>query len=298
MKKVLIVLNPCAGVKRANKYMTDIISLFCDNGYICTVQTTKPDLSGYDAVMQFGEGHELIVVIGGDGTYNEVVAGVIDKNLSCPIGYIPAGTTNDFGSSLGLPKNIMKAAQNILDGKAQNFDVGSFNGRKFTYVASCGAFSSTSYTTPTDLKNVFGHLAYVLEGIKSLPEIQPEHLRINYDGNFKEDDYIFAAVCNSTSLGGILKLDKKYVDMNDGLFEILLVRSPNNIAELATAVHDLNMQNFNNSSIIELITASKIELETSRLNEWSLDGEWQKGSDKIVIENLKDAIKLIVPKEK
>ncbi len=296
MKKVLIVLNPCAGVKRANKYMTDIISLFCDNGYICTVQTTKPDLSGYDTVMNFGEGHELIVVIGGDGTYNEVVAGVIDKKLNCPIGYIPAGTTNDFGSSLGLPKNIMKAAQNILDGKIQDFDVGSFNGRKFTYVASCGAFSSTSYTTPTDLKNVFGHLAYVLEGIKSLPEIKPEHLKITYDGELKEDDYIFAAVCNSTSLGGVLKLDKKYVNMNDGLFEMLLVRSPDNIAELATVVHDLNMQNFKTSSVIELISASKIELETSRLNDWSLDGECQKGADKIVIENLKGAVKLIVPK--
>ncbi len=298
MKKVLIVLNPCAGVKRANKYMTDIISLFCDNGYICTVQTTKPDLSGYDTVIKFGEGHELIVVIGGDGTYNEVVAGVIDKNLSCPIGYIPAGTTNDFGSSLGLPKNVMKAAQNIIDGKLQAFDVGSFNGRKFTYVASCGAFSSTSYTTPTDLKNVFGHLAYVLEGIKNLPDIKPEHLKITYDGKFIEDDFIFAAVCNSTSLGGVLKLDKKYVDMNDGQFEMLLVRSPDNIAELATAIHDLNMQNYETSTIIELISAAKIEMETSRLNDWSLDGECQKGADKIVIENLKGAIKLIVPKSK
>ena len=136
----------------------------------------------------------------------------------------------------------------------------------------------------------------MLEGIKSLPEIKPEHLKITYDGELKEDDYIFAAVCNSTSLGGVLKLDKKYVDMNDGLFEMLLVRSPDNIAELATVVHDLNMQNFKTSSVIELISASKIELETSRLNDWSLDGECQKGADKIVIENLKGAIKLIVPK--
>ncbi len=296
MKKVLIILNPCAGVKRANRFMTDIISLFCENGFVCTVQTTTPTKSGQDVVTEFGEGHDLIVCIGGDGTYNEVVAGVIDKELDCPIGYIPAGSTNDFGSSLGLPKNVMKAAETVLSGKAQEFDVGSFNGRKFTYVASCGAFTSTSYSTPTDMKNTFGHLAYVLEGIKSLPDIKPEHLNISFDGKTIEDDYIFAAVCNSTSLGGVLKLDKKYVDMNDGLFEMLLVRSPKNIGELAVAVHDLNMQNFETSSIISLYNASKIEIEASVLNDWSLDGECQKGTEKIVIENLHSAIKLIVPK--
>lgn len=297
MKKVLIILNPCAGVKRANRYMTEIITLFCESGYICTVQTTSRTLNGHEAVTKFGKGHDVIVCIGGDGTYNEVVAGVIDNKLSCQIGYIPAGSTNDFGASLGLPKNIMKAAEIIVSGKPQKFDVGSFNGRKFTYVASCGAFTSTSYSTPTDMKNALGHLAYILQGIKSLPEIKPEHIKITANGKVTEDDYIFAGVCNSTSLGGVLKLDKKYVDMNDGLFEMLTVRAPKNIGELATAIHDLNAKRYEESDIIDLFSASKIEIETSTDNDWSLDGERQEGTESIVIENLHDAIELIVPNE-
>lgn len=295
MKKVLIILNPCAGVRRANRFMTDIISLFCDNDYVCTVKTTTKSLNGHDIVLLIGEGHDLIVCIGGDGTYNEVVSGMIDKGLTCPLGYIPAGSTNDFATSLGLSKNIMKAAENIITGRCQKFDVGSFNGRKFTYVASCGAFTSTSYSTPTDMKNALGHLAYLLQGIKSLPEIKPQHLKVTIDGNVYEDDYLFAAICNSTSLGGVIKLDKKCVDMNDGLFEVLLVRSPDNIGELATAIHDLNCKNYEKSPMIDLFSAGTIELEASALHDWSLDGERELGAEHILIENLHDAITLIVP---
>ncbi len=297
MKKVLIILNPFAGVRRANKFMTEIMTLFCDNGYVCTVKTTTPTLNGYSIVTELAEGHDLIVCIGGDGTYNEVVSGVIDNEIDIPIGYIPSGSTNDFGASLGLSKNIMKSAENIISGKVQEFDVGSFNGRKFTYVASCGAFTSTSYSTSTDMKNTFGHLAYILEGIKSIPEIKPEHLKLTFDDKTVENDYLFAAVCNSTSLGGVVKLDKKYVDMNDGLLEILLVRSPKNIGELATAIRDLNAKKYEESTIIDLYSTAKVTIEASTATDWSLDGECQKGTEHIEIENLHSAIKLIIPNE-
>ncbi len=295
MKKALIILNPCAGLKKANRFMADIIALFCENGYRCTVQTTSPTVNGHDIISQFGKGHDLAVCIGGDGTYNEVVSGIIDNGLNCKIGYIPAGSTNDFATSLGLSKNIMKASNDIISGKAQKFDVGSFNGRKFTYVASCGAFTSTSYSTSTDLKNALGHLAYILQGIKSIPEIKPEHLKITANGEVYENDYLFAGICNSTSLGGVLKLDKKYVDMNDGLFEMLLVRSPKNIGELAAAIHDLNYKKYEESNMIDLLSVEKIEIESRDLTDWSLDGEHEGGSEKIVVENLHDAITLIVP---
>ncbi len=295
MKNALIVINPCAGVKRANKYMTDIITMLCSNGYRCTVQTTAPNFNGHAAVMRFGKGSDLVVCIGGDGTYNEVVSGVIDCGLDCNIGYIPAGSTNDFGASLGLSKNILKAAECVVSGRPQPFDVGSFNGRKFTYVASCGAFTSTSYSTPTDMKNALGHLAYLLEGMKSIPEIKPEHLKFKVNDREIEGDFLFAAICNSTSLGGVLKLDKKYVDMNDGLFEILTVRSPKNISELAAAIHDLNFKNYESSNMIDLFSAEKVWIEASKSTDWSLDGERQEGVENIVIENLHSAIKLIVP---
>ena len=298
MKKALIILNPCAGVKKANKFMTDIITLFCESGYTCTVQTTTREFNGYEIVGQLGEGHDLIVCIGGDGTYNEVVSGVIDAELKCQIGYIPAGSTNDFGASLGLSKVIMTAAKSIVSGRAQRFDVGSFNGRKFTYVASCGAFTDTSYSTPTNLKNTLGHLAYVLQGLSSVPDIKPVHLNLTADGEKYEDDYLFVGICNSTSLGGLVKINEKYVDMNDGLFEVLLVKSPKNIAEWATILHNLNIQKYENSEMLTLFSASKIEIDADAGVDWSLDGEKQEGSEKIVIENIRDAIELIVPDKK
>ena len=295
MKKALIILNPCAGVKKANRFLTDIITLFCENGYTCTVQTTTRELNGHEIVTKLGKGRDLIVCIGGDGTYNEVVSGVVEAELKCKIGYIPAGSTNDFGASLGLSKVIMTAANDIVNGRPQKFDVGSFNGRKFTYVASCGAFTSTSYSTPTNLKNSLGHLAYILQGLSTVLDIKPEHLTVTANGETYDDDYIFAGICNSTSLGGILKLDEKYVDMNDGLFEVLLVKSPKNIAELASIIHVLNTKKYDSSDLITLFSASKIEIKASDSTDWSLDGEQQKGCEKIVIENLHDAIELIVP---
>lgn len=298
MKKALIILNPCAGVKKANKFMTDIITLFCESGYTCTVQTTTRELNGYEIVRQLGDGHDLITCIGGDGTYNEVVSGVIDAGLKCQIGYIPAGSTNDFGTSLGLSKVIMTAAKDIVSGRAQKFDVGSFNGRNFTYVASCGAFTDTSYSTPTNLKNSLGHLAYVLQGLSTVLDIKPVHLALTANGEKYEDDYLFVGICNSTSLGGLVKIDEKYVDMNDGLFEVLLVKSPKNIAEWATILHNLNVQKYENSEMLTLFSASEIEIVADEGIDWSLDGERQIGSEKIFIKNIRDAIELIVPNKK
>ena len=298
MKKALIILNPCAGVKKANKFLTEIIALFCESGYTCTVQITTRELNGHQIVCQIGEGHDLIVCIGGDGTYNEVVSGVIDAGLKCKIGYIPAGSTNDFGASLGLSKVIMTAANDIVSGRTQNFDVGSFNGRKFTYVASCGAFTDTSYSTPTNLKNALGHLAYIIQGLSSALDLKPIHLTITANGETYDDDYLFAGICNSTSLGGIVKIDEKYVDMNDGLFEVLLVRSPKNIGEWAAALHDLNAKKYEDSDILTLFSASKIEITTDSSVDWSLDGEKQSGCEKIVIEKIRDAIELINPNKK
>ena len=229
MKKNLMIMNPCSGKRQANKLLTDMVELFTKNGYMTTVLTTTARGDGTLYAAEHGGDFDLITCVGGDGTFNEVVAGIVESNRKIPVGYIPAGSTNDFANSLGLSTDVMKAARDIISGEKISLDIGSFNGRKFSYVASFGAFTQTSYSTPQSVKNMLGHLAYILEGVTSLTSIRPQHLRIEANGVVYDGDYIFGAVSNSTSLAGILTLSPEYVDMGDGLFELLLVKMPRNL---------------------------------------------------------------------
>ena len=190
-------------------------------------------------------GLDGIVAIGGDGTFNETVAGILESGTNVPVGYIPSGSTNDFANSLGLSTDPVEAAKNIAAGKIERFDVGSFNGRYFTYVASFGAFTRTSYSTPQNVKNTLGHTAYLLEGIQEISQLRPSHVRIELEGRVIEDDFLFGAISNSISVGGILTLDPKQVDMTDGKFELLLVRAPKDLLEVSECVVALQKQQYN-----------------------------------------------------
>ncbi len=292
-KKNLIIMNPFSGKREANKYLTDIIDIFTKGGYMTTILTTTKRGDGTVYACKYAEDFDLITCIGGDGTFNEVVAGLLDSGKRVPIGYIPAGSTNDFASSLKLSTNILKATEDIVKGRLKSLDIGSFNGRKFSYVASFGAFTQTSYSTPQSVKNMLGHLAYILEGATSLTSIKPHHLKIEANGMPYEDDYIFGAISNSTSLAGILTLNPQYVDMNDGLFELLLVKSPKNPIDLAEIVYMLTTQNYE-SSKITFVNADSFTIFADENMAWSLDGEYQEGCEKIDIENLHDAIDIVV----
>ena len=236
---------------------------------------------------------DLITAIGGDGTFNEVVSGVIESGVRVPIGYIPAGSTNDFASSLDIPKNILAAARDVVNGEPVSFDVGSFNGRNFSYVASFGAFTKASYATPQNVKNALGHLAYILEGINSIASIRKEHMMIEADGQIYEDDYIFGAISNSTSLAGILTLNPKLVDMSDGRFELLLVKAPNDLIDLAEIVYMLNSQNYESNRLV-FINGSEFKIHADKNTSWSLDGEYQEGCEEIEVKNLHHAIELMM----
>lgn len=295
MKKNLIIINPCSGKKRANKYLTAIIDIFTKGGYISTVLTTTKQGDGTTYASELGGGFDLITCIGGDGTFNEVVAGLLEGEHKTPIGYIPAGSTNDFASSLNLSTGIVKAAKDIVSGEKVSLDIGSFNGRKFSYVASFGAFTQTSYATPQNIKNALGHLAYVLEGVTSIASIRKEHISIEADGQIYEDDYIFGAISNSTSLAGIITLKPEYVDMSDGMFELLLVKSPKNIIDITEIVHMLSTQNYE-SGMLTFINAKEFKIHAGKDVPWSLDGEFQEGSEEIYIENLHNAIEIFINK--
>lgn len=297
VKKNLIIINPCSGKRNANKHLTDIIEIFTRGGYISTVLTTMKQGDGTAYAAKYGGKSDIITCIGGDGTFNEVVAGLLEKEHKTPIGYIPAGSTNDFASSLKLSTRITRAAKDIVDGKKIPLDIGSFNGRKFSYVASFGAFTQVSYSTSQSVKNMLGHLAYILEGVNSIASIKKEHIVIEADGRVYEDDYIFGSVSNSTSLAGIITLKPEYVDMSDGLFELLLVKSPKNIIELTKLVNAVTTQNYE-SDMLTFINAKEFKIRAGKDMPWSLDGEYQEGSDEILIENLNHAIEIFINKKK
>ena len=293
MKRMLLILNPLSGQKRANKYLLDIISLFNRADYEVIVHITGCPGDATAVVQQQSRDVDLVVCCGGDGTLNETVTGIIRCGAQTPIGYIPAGSTNDFASSLKLSGSILQAAQDILDGIPVPYDVGKFGDRYFSYVASFGAFTKSSYTTPQNIKNALGHTAYVLGGISEISQIRKERVRMEIDGRVVEDDFLFGAICNSTSLGGILTLDPKRVDMGDGLFEVLLVRAPKNLTEISECLLALQNQDYDNCAMFTFCSASRVKIFADPGMPWTLDGERENGHEMVEAENLHHAIRLI-----
>ena len=292
VKKLLLVVNPCAGMKRIQKHLADIIALFTEYGYENVVYMTSGRGDATRIVAERAAEMDLIVCAGGDGTFNETVSGLLQSGVDKPLGYIPAGSTNDFASSLGLPKQIMEAARCIMEGTPHRVDIGCFNDRYFSYVASCGAFTRTAYTTSQSIKNALGHIAYILAGIKDIPNIHKMHLRVETDDQVLEGEYLFAAVSNSTSVGGVLTLDSAVVDMSDGLFEILLIRSPANVVELNECIMALSTQNYSTGAIT-LCNTKNATIWADPGMDWTLDGEQAEGCERIRIENLHQAVTLI-----
>ena len=293
MKKLLFIMNPLAGMKKANRYLADIIALFNRAGYdVLTYMTAAPG-DCVTAVEQKAAGMDLIVCVGGDGTFNETVSGLLRTGLDIPVGYIPAGSTNDFAASLNLPTNVLEAAQLIAEGEPVAYDVGRFGDRHFTYVASFGAFTRVSYATPQSVKNALGHTAYLLGGLQEISQIRPFHVRFDLDDDqVIEDDFIFGAISNSTSVGGILTLDPKQVDMQDGKFELFLVRAPKDVLELSECAKALTEQKYN-CKVITFCSASRITVTAPPEMNWTLDGEMEPGHETVLVENLHHSIRLM-----
>jgi diacylglycerol kinase (ATP) len=293
-KKLLLIINPIAGKLASKPSASQLIKLFGDNGYEVTFMKTKSKGHATGIVLEYGEDNDLVVCCGGDGTLNEVISGVMRLAQQIPIGYIPAGTTNDFASSLHLSHDFETAARAIMSGQVRTLDIGSFNNdlRYFNYVASFGAFTGSSYTTPQSSKNAIGHFAYILEGMKDLPNIRPYHVKVKVNNEMFEDDYIFGAVCNSTSIGGIVKLDADQVDMNDGLFELLLIRNPKNPVDLHKIWLLLSKKEYNNEMIV-FLKAKEADFYMNVPVSWSIDGEYEAGADSVNIRIVPDAITLL-----
>ena len=292
MKKMLFIMNPFAGQRKANRCLAEIITVFNRANYEVIIHMTAGSGDATRIAREKAAEVDVIVCCGGDGTFNETVSGILASGVDVPVGYIPAGTTNDFASSLKLPTNPLAAAQNIAEGEPEAYDIGSFGGRYFTYVASFGAFTKSSYATPQSVKNALGHTAYVLSGISELTQIRKEHVRLEMADRVVEDDFIFGAICNSTSVGGILTLDPKVVDMSDGKFEVMMVRAPKSLAEITECIQALQSQKYN-CNMITFCSTDKITIISDPKMSWTLDGEHEPGHEEVVVENKHLAIRLM-----
>ena len=292
MKKMLFVMNPYSGTRRANKYLVEIIDLFNRANYEVMVHMTQGQGDATNVVAAKAHEMDLIVCCGGDGTFNETISGMLSVGADVPLGYIPAGSTNDFAASLKLSGNVMQAAQDILEGQPITYDVGKFGNRYFSYVASFGAFTKASYATPQSIKNALGHTAYLLEGISELSQIKNEHVRMEIDGQVVEDDFLFGAISNSTSVGGILTLSPDVVDLADGQMEILLVRAARSLAEIAECIQAVQTQKYN-CSMITFRSAKKVRIFADPDMAWTLDGEREEGHAQVDVENVHHAIRLM-----
>ncbi len=296
MKKLLFILNPKSGKGQIKNQLLDIVNIFQKNGYRVQLHITQEPLDAKNTVMEIGEQFDRIVCSGGDGTLNETVSGLMEAGLSVSVGYIPSGSTNDFASSLKIPKKMDKAAQVAVCGESFLCDIGSFNERYFNYVAAFGAFTEVSYATPQQMKNVLGHPAYLIEGIKQITAIKAAPMTVEYDGNKIEGDFIYGMITNSTSVGGFKKIVGKSVKMDDGMFEVTLIRNPKNPLELQEILNALLTEDASSERLITFKTA-QLYIHSPQSVPWVLDGEFGGNPGEIEVKNQHQALNIIVPRE-
>ena len=295
MKKMLFILNPYAGQRKANKLLTEIIEIFNRADYEVTVYITAAQGDAQERVKEYASQVDLIVCCGGDGTFNETAAGILESGIDVPIGYIPAGSTNDFANSLRLPTDVLQAAKMIAQGQPRRLDMGSFGGRHFSYVASFGAFTRASYTTPQSVKNALGHMAYLLSGMQELSQIKAHDLRFELpDGRVLEDGYLFGAISNSTSVAGILTIPSDKVDMADGKLELMLIRAPKDAIELADCLVALQRQTYN-CEMMTFLSTESVQITAPEDMDWTIDGEREPGRAQIQVDCLHHALRVICP---
>ena len=290
-KKLFFVFNPKAGKGKIKTALMDIVDVFNKGGYEVVIRATQYPKDAYEMTRKYADKVDLVVCSGGDGTLDEVVAGLVETGSKGPVGYIPAGSTNDFAGSLFIPKNMVAAAEMIMEENVYRCDIGKFNKQTFTYIAAFGLFTDVAYETDQDLKNILGHLAYLLEGVKRLFDIQSYHMKVTTEDEIFEDDFMYGMITNSRSVGGFKNLTGKNVDMNDGLFEVTLITTPKNPMDMQEIIAGL-MSGKDNSDLIYTFKTSRIRIQSDEAVAWTLDGEYGGDHKEVEIRNLHRALNL------
>lgn len=284
-KKLLFIVNPRAGKTKSRAPLFDAVSIYSEAGYLVCVKQTKHRGDATRLAAELGAEFDLVVCHGGDGTLNETVNGLmrLPKERRPLVSYLPGGSTNDFAASLNISSDLAVAAQRAMRMEKRDLDVGVFGSRNFVYVASFGAFTRTTYTVPQDIKNMFGHFAYMLEGVKDLETLRPYRMTITADGEPIRGEYLFGAVSNSTSIAGLMKISPEKVSFNDGQFELLLVPVPKSPQAVQALIRALVYQDYESSAGLIFRHVKHVVAETEENIPWTLDGEYAPGAPRIEI---------------
>lgn len=299
MKKLLFVYNPRAGKEMLKPRLSDVLDIFVKAGYEVTVHPTQAYRDAYYQIKEYEVGkYDLIACSGGDGTIDEVATGMMKRREMgkdvVPVGYIPAGTTNDFAKSLHIPRKPLAAADNAVKGVPFPCDIGKFNDSVFVYIAAFGIFTDVSYETDQAVKNVLGHMAYILEGAKRIFNIPSYKIKVEHDGKVIEDEFIFGMVTNSRSVGGFSNMVGKNIVFDDGLFEVTLIKTPKNPIALQEIIAALLIEQVDTKHMYTFKT-KKITFDSVEEIPWTLDGEFGGEQDYVEIENAQKAMEIMVP---
>ena len=292
-KKLLMIVNPRAGRNKSRSPLFDAASIFCRAGYLLSICGTDAPGEAKEIAAGEGGGYDAVVAVGGDGTLNEVVSGLMRLDRRPLLGYLAQGSTNDFAASLHISGKPAVAAEAMMSAAPRQLDIGRWNERYFVYVASFGAFAKSSYSAPQAAKNALGHFAYILEGMKDLNTLRPYQVKLTADGEVLDGEYLFGAVCNSTSIGGLMKLDPERVVLDDGKFELLLIPNPRTAQDLQNLVLALLNQQYDSQGLV-FRHVSHIHLETDEDLPWSLDGEYAASAPAVEIVNCQRAVTMLL----
>ena len=292
-KSLLFIVNPTAGRTQSRGPLFDAVSVFSNAGYLVRVRTTAAHGDATVIAREEGGEYDVVVCCGGDGTLNETVSGLLQLEHPPLLAYLPRGTTNDFASSLHISSRPAEAARAVERRRPQSLDAGHWNDRCFVYVASFGAFTKSSYSASQAAKNALGHFAYILEGMKDLNTLRPYKLRLTADGEVLDGEYLFGAVCNSTSIGGLMKLDPARVVLDDGKFEMLLIPMPKSAVELQELLRALLNQQYDTGGLI-FRHVSHVTVEPEEDLPWSLDGEYAPSAEQVEIRNRQAALTILL----
>lgn len=295
MKKIYFIYNPHAGKEQIGSKLNEIIRILADRDNELTVVPTIGYLDAMERIANLQEAYDLVVCSGGDGTLDEVVTGMMKRPAEkrFPIGYIPAGTTNDFARSLGIPRNMPEAARHAMKGKPFACDIGSFNEDSFVYIASFGIFTEVSYSTRQEMKNVLGHMAYILEGMKSLYNVKSYQMHVTSEEMEFEGDFLFGMITNSKSVAGFKGLVRGDVKFDDGVYEVTFIKRPKNPLELQEILAALLKEELHTEYMYSFRTR-KLTIESEDMVPWTLDGEFGGEHCQVVVENNQKAVEIIV----
>lgn len=297
MKKLLLLANFYSGKGIVKLNIADIIDYYNSKGFEVTVYSSQYSGHIKDIVEKTGSAYDNIVCCGGDGTLNETINGIMTLDKRPLLGYIPCGSTNDFANSIGIPSIVEESYKTAIDGQCFTIDVGKINDRFFSYVAGFGLFTNISYETPQTIKNILGYQAYILTGLKEITNIRTYPIKVTYDKGVVEDDVMLALVSNSNSIAGMKRLFENYANLNDGLFEVLLVKKPKNTSLLKNIVSCLVEKNFDDNDMFYSFKTNKLVITSQNYIKWTVDGEYSGDYNKAVIEVVPSAVDILINSE-